>query len=201
MSSRPAGATAWLTGLPGAGKTAIARTIAALVGDHDEVARLDCDELRGTLSADLGFSRHDRDERMRRVGFVAELRTRHGVLTLVPVIAPYARERQEVREHHREHGSRFVEVRVATSLAERMRRDPKGLYAKARSGQLTGLTGIDDVYEQSAHPELRLDTSDLDARAAARAVLRPLPLDTDWNLSDRKADTAGPDRHEPPPGA
>jgi adenylylsulfate kinase len=175
MPSRPAGTTVWLTGLPGAGKTTIARTIATLVGDRDEVALLDGDELRRTLSADLGFSRHDRDEHVRRVGFVAELLTRHGMLTLVPVIAPYARARHAVREHHRRHGSRFVEVHVATSLAECMRRDPKGLYAKARAGRLTGLTGVDDVYERPATPELRLDTSDMDATAAAREVLRLLP--------------------------
>jgi adenylylsulfate kinase len=175
MPSRPAGATVWLTGLPGAGKTTIARTVADLVGDAGEVALLDGDELRATLSADLGFSRHDRDEHVRRVGFVAELLARHGVLALVTVIAPYAQARQAVREHHREHGSRFVEVHVATSLAECMRRDPKGLYAKARAGRLTGLTGVDDVYEQPVHPELRLDTSDMDAATAARQVLRLLP--------------------------
>lgn len=178
MPSRPAGTTVWLTGLPGAGKTTIARTIADLVGDHDEVALLDGDELRTTLSADLGFSRPDRDEHVRRVGFVAELLTRHGVLTLVPVIAPYARARQAVREHHDRHGSRFIEVHVATSLAECMRRDPKGLYAKARAGRLTGLTGVDDVYEQPADPELRLDTTSLDATAAAREVLRLLDQPT-----------------------
>lgn len=178
------GTTVWLTGLPGAGKTTIAHTIAELVGDEDEVALLDGDELRRTLSADLGFSRHDRDEHVRRVGFVAELLTRHGVLTLVPVIAPYARARQAVREHHRAHGSRFVEVHVATSLAECMRRDPKGLYAKARAGRLRGLTGVDDVYEQPADPELRLDTSGMDATAAAREVLRLLP--------DQQAQRPGP---------
>ena len=175
MSSRPAGTTVWLTGLPGAGKTTIANAIAELVGDEDEVALLDGDELRRTLSADLGFSRTDRDEHVRRVGFVAELLTRHGVLTLVPVIAPYAAAREAVREHHRRHGSPFVEVHVATSLAECVRRDPKGLYARARAGLLTGLTGVDDVYEQPADPELRLDTGDLDATAAAREVLRLLP--------------------------
>lgn len=177
MPSRPAGTTVWLTGLPGAGKSTIASTIAKLIGDRDEVALLDGDELRGTLSADLGFSRHDRDEHVRRVGFVAELLTRHGVLTLVPVIAPYAAARRAVREHHRRNGSRYVEVHVATSLAECMRRDPKGLYAKARDGRLPGLTGVDDVYEQPTAPELRLDTTAMDATAAAREVLRLLTLD------------------------
>ncbi|HEX3780426.1 MAG TPA: adenylyl-sulfate kinase [Pseudonocardiaceae bacterium] len=177
-TARPhGGVTVWLTGLPGAGKTTIAETIAALVDDSVEVELLDGDELRRTLSADLGFSRQDRETHVRRVGFVAELLTRHGVLTLVPVIAPYATARAAVREHHQRHGSAYVEVHVATPVEECMRRDPKGLYARARAGQLPGLTGVDDRYEQPSRPELRLDTTDIDPTTAARRILDLLPTD------------------------
>ena len=152
MPSRPAGATVWLTGLPGAGKTTIARTVADLVGDAGEVALLDGDELRATLSADLGFSRPDRDEHVRRVGFVAELLTRHGVLALVPVIAPYARRASGASNttigtvpgsSRYTWPRRWPNACAATPKASTRRRAP---------GRLTGLTGVDDVYERPATP-------------------------------------------------
>ncbi|MQA07707.1 MAG: adenylyl-sulfate kinase [Pseudonocardiaceae bacterium] len=168
------GVTVWLTGLPGAGKSTVARTVASLVGDAVEVEVLDGDEVRKTISSDLGFSRQDRDEQGRRVGFIAELLARHRVLTLVPVIAPYAETRAAVRQHHQRRGTPFVEVHVSTDLEECVRRDPKGLYARAAAGEITGLTGVDDVYERPEHPELRLDTAGLDAETAAQQVLRLL---------------------------
>lgn len=176
MSSLPSprlnrGVTVWLTGLPGAGKSTVARTVASLVAEAIEVEVLDGDEVRKTISSDLGFSRQDRDAQGRRVGFVAELLARHKVLTLVPVIAPYAQTRDAVRQHHLQRGSAFVEVHVCTALQECARRDPKGLYARAAAGEITGLTGVDDVYEQPEHPELRLDTADLDVGTAAERVL------------------------------
>ncbi|MGH3686060.1 MAG: adenylyl-sulfate kinase [Pseudonocardiaceae bacterium] len=153
------GATVWLTGLSGAGKTTIADAVAgALRAAGREVEVLDGDELRRSLSAGLGFSRADRDTHVRRVGFVAELLARHGVVALVPVIAPYAATRDEVRARHDARGTGYLEVHVATPLAECARRDVKGLYAQAAAGKLTGLTGVDDPYENPEKPDLRLNT-------------------------------------------
>lgn len=169
------GATVWLTGLSGAGKTTIAEAVASsLRADGREVEVLDGDELRRGLSAGLGFSREDRDTHVRRVGFVAELLARHGVITLVPVIAPYAATRDEVRSQHDAHGTGYLEVHVATPLAECARRDVKGLYARAASGELTGMTGVDDPYQEPDKPDLRLDTTGLDVTAAAQRVLNLL---------------------------
>jgi adenylylsulfate kinase len=168
------GATVWFTGLSGAGKSTVARAVESFVYGKVDVEVLDGDELRATLSSDLGFSEHDRDVHVRRVGFVAELLARHGTLVLVPVIAPYSAARDGVREHHDSHGSAFVQVYVNTPLAECARRDPKGLYDRASHGQLTGLTGVDDRYEEPADPDLRLDTTGLDVPTAATRVLRLL---------------------------
>ena len=164
----------WFTGLPGSGKSTIARAIAALVAQDVDVEILDGDELRATLSNDLGFSAADRDTHVRRVGFVAELLARHGTLVLVPVIAPYEPARQQVRRHHADHGSTYVEVHVSTPLAECVRRDPKGLYAKALHGRLPGLTGVDDRYDEPPDPDIRVDTTDIDVETAAARVCKVL---------------------------
>jgi adenylylsulfate kinase len=132
---------------------------------------LDGDELRRGLSAGLGFSREDRDTHVRRVGFVAELLARHGVVALVPVIAPYAATRDEVRTQHDIRGTGYLEVHVATPLAECARRDVKGLYAKAAAGEITAMTGVDDPYEEPDKPDLRLDTTGIDVASATRRVL------------------------------
>ncbi|MDQ2790519.1 MAG: adenylyl-sulfate kinase [Pseudonocardiales bacterium] len=166
------GVTVWLTGLSGAGKTTIALAIAEqLRAAGREVEVLDGDELRRGLSAGLSFSREDRDTHVRRVGFVAELLARHGVVALVPVIAPYSGTRDEVRAQHDAHGTGYLEVHVATPLVECVRRDVKGLYARAASGELTGMTGVDDPYEEPDKPDLRLDTTGTDIAAAARRVM------------------------------
>jgi adenylylsulfate kinase len=166
------GATVWLTGLSGAGKTTIAEAVAGqLRATGQDVEVLDGDELRRGLSAGLGFSREDRDIHVRRVGFVAELLARHGVVTLVPVIAPYAATRDEVRAMHDAHATCYLEVHVATPLAECALRDVKGLYARAAAGELTGMTGVDDPYEEPDKPDLRLDTTGVDVTAVSQQVL------------------------------
>ncbi len=166
------GATVWLTGLSGAGKTTIADAVAGqLRAAGRGVEVLDGDELRRGLSAGLGFSREDRDTHVRRVGFVAELLARHGVVALVPVIAPYAATRDEVRARHDAHGTGYLEVHVATPLAECVRRDIKGLYARAAAGELTGMTGVDDPYEEPDKPDVRLDTTCTDVATEARRVM------------------------------
>lgn len=172
------GSTLWLTGLSGAGKSTVAEGLAArLEAEGRRVQILDGDELRTNLSAGLGFSREDRITHVTRVGFVAELLARHGVIALVPVIAPYRQAREGVRAHHEAHGTPYHEVYVATSLYECQRRDVKGLYAKAAAGELTGMTGMDDPYEPPTDPELTIDTENLslpDAVAAVSALLSPL---------------------------
>lgn len=171
------GATVWLTGLSGAGKSTVAGAVATLVSGETtdgEVEVLDGDEIRRTISSDLGFSREDRDRQGQRVGFIAELLSRHRVLTLVPVIAPYTETREAVRAHHTERGSAFFEVYVSTPLQECARRDPKGLYARAAAGEVKGLTGVDDVYEDPETPDLRIDTSVTSADVAAARILELL---------------------------
>ena len=165
------GATVWLTGLPSAGKTTIAKALAArLRDDGRRVEVLDGDELRTHLTADLGFSRADRDTNVRRVGFVARLLARNGVIVLVPVIAPYASTRGQVRAAHDVDGTAFVEVHVSTPLEVCVERDVKGLYAKQRAGEVTGLTGVDDPYEAPTSPELRLDTRGFTVEECAAKV-------------------------------
>jgi len=166
------GTTLWLTGLSGAGKTTIAHAVAAeLRAAGRAVEVLDGDELRRGLSAGLGFSREDRDTHVYRVGFVAELLARHGVIVLVPVIAPYADTRDEVRAQHDAHGTGYLEVHVATPFPECARRDVKGLYAKAAAGEITALTGVDDPYQEPDKPDLRLDTTGIAVASTARRVL------------------------------
>jgi adenylylsulfate kinase len=153
------GKTVWLTGLPSAGKSTIAWGVAERLAEAGHrVQILDGDEIRKYLTNDLGFSRSDREENVRRTGFVARMLAAHGVVTLVPVIAPYAASRDRVRAHHVENGVDYVEVYVATPVAVCVSRDVKGLYAKQRVGELRGLTGVDDPYEPPRHPELILPT-------------------------------------------
>jgi adenylylsulfate kinase len=170
-ATRQTGVTVWLTGLPSAGKTTIAGELARrLRNDERRVEVLDGDDLRTHLTADLGFSRQDRDVNVRRVGFVARILARNGVVALVPVIAPYAAARAQVRAEHEAEGTRFIEVHVATPLDVCAERDVKGLYAKQRAGEIRGLTGVDDPYEIPESPELRLDTAGLSVEEAAARV-------------------------------
>lgn len=169
------GATVWLTGLPSAGKSSIARAVAArLIVDGHRVEVLDGDEIRTELTADLGFSRADRITNVRRIGLVAALLARNGVKVLVPVIAPYAVSRDAVRARHAIDGTPFLEVYIATPLEECATRDVKGLYARQRAGEFSGLTGVDDPYEVPERPELRLDTSGHSLDQSVDAVLELL---------------------------
>jgi adenylylsulfate kinase len=169
------GATVWFTGLPSAGKSTIAHAVAdQLVATGARVQVLDGDAVRPYLSADLGFSKEARDTNVARIGWVARLLAAHGVLVLVPVIAPYAAARDAVRRAHADLGLAFAEVYVSTSLAVAEDRDVKGLYAKARRGEITGLTGLDDPYEPPARPELVLDTEQLDLASSVRLTLGEL---------------------------
>ncbi|MBV2354276.1 adenylyl-sulfate kinase [Streptomyces sp. J2-1] len=166
------GATVWLTGLPSAGKTTIARELAALLGAAGRRTELlDGDEIRTFLSAGLGFDRADRDTNVRRIGFVAELLARNGVLALVPVIAPYADSREAVRTRHAANGTPYLEIHVATPVEVCSVRDVKGLYAKQAAGELTGLTGVDDPYEEPKAPDLRIESQAQTVRESAEAVL------------------------------
>jgi len=154
------GATLWFTGLPSAGKSTIAHALAdRLVADGVAVEVLDGDVVRPHLSAGLGYTRADRDINVSRIGWVARLLASHGVVVLVPVIAPYADARASVRADHAEHAVPFGEVFVATSLEVAEGRDVKGLYARARSGEISGMTGVDDPYEQPTTAELTIDTA------------------------------------------
>ena len=171
LRSTQQGVTVWFTGLPSAGKS----TIASLVGrrlaeDGRPVEVLDSDVVRAHLSRGLGFSKADRDENIRRIGYVAGLLTGHGVTVLVSAISPYRAVRDEVRTSIGRAGG-FVEVYVAADLATCRARDVKGLYARQARGELRGLTGVDDPYELPLDPELVLDTADEPPEASAARVL------------------------------
>jgi len=172
------GATVWLTGLSGSGKSTIAVAIERMLVEAGRPAyRLDGDNLRHGLNADLGFSAADRDENVRRAGEVAVLLADAGVVALVPLISPYREGRDRARAAHAAAGVPFVEVYVDTPIETCERRDPKGLYAKARAGEITGFTGIDDPYEAPAAPELVVTPDDGgpdDQAAAVLAVLATL---------------------------
>ncbi|GAA2814865.1 adenylyl-sulfate kinase [Streptomyces showdoensis] len=153
------GATVWLTGLPSAGKTTIAYELAGrLRAEGRLVEVLDGDEIREFLSAGLGFSREDRHTNVQRIGFVAELLASNGVTVLVPVIAPYEDSREAVRKRHAAQDTPYVEVHVATPVEVCSVRDVKGLYAKQAAGEISGLTGVDDPYDEPRNPDLRIES-------------------------------------------
>ncbi|GAC1323768.1 MAG: adenylyl-sulfate kinase [Mycobacteriales bacterium] len=169
------GATVWLTGLPSAGKSTLAAGLAArLRADGQRVEVLDGDEVREFLTAGLGFSRADRDTNIARIGFVADLLARNGVTVITAAIAPYADARAAVRARHERSGTPFLEVYVAAPVEVCAERDVKGLYAKQRAGEMSGLTGVDDPYEPPAAPELTLHTHRQSAAESVQALLAAL---------------------------
>jgi bifunctional enzyme CysN/CysC len=166
------GMTIWLTGLSGSGKSTVAAELERrLVASGRPAYLLDGDNLRHGLNADLGFSSEDRAENVRRVGEVAKLLADAGVVAIVSLVSPYAADRARVRAAHAESSLPFVEIFVDTPLEICEARDPKGMYAKARAGEITHFTGIDDPYEAPEAPHLRLRPEDGDAAAQAALVL------------------------------
>jgi len=162
------GFTLWLTGLSGAGKSTLATALGRELARHGiPVETLDGDEVRQNLSKGLGFSREDRDANIRRIGYVAKLLTRNGVVVISAAISPYRAVRDEVR---REIGA-FVEVHVKASLEECVRRDTKGLYARALAGEIAQFTGVSDPYEEPLAPELVVDTEREDVTSSATRVI------------------------------
>jgi adenylylsulfate kinase len=153
------GCTLWFTGLPSSGKSTTAFTLEHKLISLGYLAYvLDGDNVRHGLNKNLGFSAKDREENIRRIGEVAKLFADAGVLTMTSFISPYRRDRDLVRDLHHQAGLCFIEIFVDTPLEVCEARDPKGLYKKARRGELKGFTGIDDPYEPPLHPELIVNT-------------------------------------------
>jgi bifunctional enzyme CysN/CysC len=174
-ASRLGGATVWLTGLSGSGKSTVAFEVEQqLLAAGRASYVLDGDNLRQGLNGDLGFSATDRDENVRRVAEVARLFADAGLVALVPLISPYRSGRDRARALHEAAGLPFYEVFVDTPIEECERRDPKGLYAKARAGEITGFTGIDDPYESPRSPSLVLNPHDGSAAAMAARLIESL---------------------------
>jgi len=149
------GFTVWFTGLPCCGKTTIADQVAMVLKKKDyAVERLDGDVVRQGLTNDLGFSKKDRDENIRRVTFVAKMLTRNNVIVLATFVSPYREQRRNARKEI----ERFVEVYVRCPVEICMKRDVKGMYQRALEGKIKHFTGVDDPYEEPEHPELIVDT-------------------------------------------
>lgn len=166
------GGTIWLTGLSGSGKSSVAAEVERrLVASGRPAYLLDGDNLRHGINAGLGFSAADRRENVRRAGEVARLFADAGMVAVVSLISPYRADRDLVRAVHQRDGLPFVEVFVDTPLAVCEERDPKGMYAKARAGEITGFTGIDDPYEAPFTPDLVLRPEDGDPARQAAAIL------------------------------
>lgn len=165
------GFTVWLTGLSGSGKTTIAHELQrALQASGQPIELLDGDVVRTHLSKGLGFSREDRDTNILRIAFVASLLTRHGVGVITAAISPYANTREQAREHIGD----FIEVFVRCPLDELVRRDVKGLYAKALAGELPNFTGVSDPYEEPEHPEVIVNTDQESVAESVAAILAAL---------------------------
>ena len=163
------GFTLWFTGLSGSGKTTLAMAIERELRARGtwHVQRLDGDVIREDLTRDLGFSKEDRDENIRRVTFVAELLSKNGVATTCSFISPY----REARATARERCYNFIEVYTKCPLETLIERDPKGMYKKALAGEITGFTGIDDPYEEPETPEIVVHTGQETVEESANVIL------------------------------
>jgi adenylyl-sulfate kinase len=174
---RGGGLTLWLTGLPAAGKTTLASGLIEVLEEEGRAAcLLDGDVLRAGGSRELGFSPADRAEQARRATAMAVECATVGLVAVVALVSPYRRDRDLARATHAAHHVRFAEVYVATPLAECERRDPKGLYARARRGEITDFTGVNDPYEPPRDPELRVLSHGTSPAQIARSMLRSLDV-------------------------
>src|SRR5829696_76890 len=169
------GVTLWFTGLSGSGKSTTAFTLEhALVQNGRLAYVLDGDNIRHGLNKNLGFSAADREENIRRIGEVAKLFADAGLLVMTSFISPYRKDRDTVRSLHEAAGLPFIEVHVATPIETCETRDPKGLYKKARAGELKNFTGIDDPYEAPAKPELTIDATTVSPQDATVLLMQYL---------------------------
>ncbi|KGE05382.1 adenylyl-sulfate kinase [Pseudohaliea rubra] len=165
-------ATIWFTGLSGSGKSTVAVALEGVLHEQGVLAyRLDGDNVRLGINRNLGFNAEDRAENIRRVGEVAKLFVDCGAVALSSFISPYAADRDKVRALHEEAGLPFIEVFVDCSLEAAEARDPKGLYKKARAGEIKNFTGIDDPYEAPANPELHLHSDQQSLEEEVEAIL------------------------------
>jgi adenylylsulfate kinase len=179
------GATLWMTGLSASGKSTIAVALEkVLLARGKHAYRLDGDNIRFGLNRNLGFSAEDRAENIRRIGEVAKLFSDAGMITITSFISPYRRDRDLVRKLHEDVKLPFLEVYVDCPIDEAEKRDPKGLYRKARAGELKGFTGIDDPYEAPDRPELVLRSDRLSVADSVAALLGVL---------ERRGVIGGPD--------
>jgi len=166
------GIVIWLTGLSGAGKTTLALALKhELTAAGHRVETLDGDEVRENLSRGLGFSKEDRDTNVRRIGFVARLLARNGVIVLASAISPYRQSRDDARQSVESDGARFVEVFVRAPLSVLVERDVKGLYKKALAGEIKNFTGVSDPYEDPLAPDVIVDSSVEPVEESAARVL------------------------------
>lgn len=191
---RNPGATVWLTGLPSAGKSTIAHAcerVLRATGQRVEV--LDGDAVRPHLAAARGYSRADRAINIRRIGWVAELLARNGVLVLVSAIAPFRDVRDEVRAAHAEHGTPYLEVHVSTPVEVASDRDVKGLYARQRAGEISGLTGVDDPYEAPGAPDLVIPAHRQSVDESVALLMDH--LSTRGHVGAARADRSSPKEH------
>ena len=165
------GFTAWFTGLPCCGKTTIADKVAEILKQKGyKVERLDGDIVRQDLTNDLGFSKEDRDENIRRITFVAKLLTRNGVAVLTTFVSPY----KKMRDNARKEIGNFIEIYVRCPVEICIKRDVKGMYKKALDGKIKNFTGVDDPYEEPLNPELILDTNKEKIEESIEKVLKKL---------------------------
>lgn len=169
------GVTLWFTGLSGSGKSTVAVAVEKALAARGVLSyRLDGDNIRLGINSNLGFSAEDRQENIRRVGEISKLFADTGVVVLSSFISPYREDRDMVRRIHEEGGLSYLEVFVDCSLEEAESRDPKGLYKKARAGEIRGFTGIDDPYEAPTAPELHLRTDQMSLEEEVDMVLSNL---------------------------
>ena len=169
------GATLWFTGLSGSGKSTVAVALEKELLARGNIAyRLDGDNVRLGINKNLGFTAEDRHENIRRIGEVSKLFCDTGIITLSSFISPYRHDRDVVRKLHDAAGMDFIEIYVDCSLAEAERRDPKGLYKKARAGEIKGFTGIDDPYETPDKPEVHLHSDKMSLQEEVDVLLAEL---------------------------